>query len=122
MESRLDLLQQDLLSKIQKQFQGYKSAFQVYFRYFNSISTDRDTLTQEPISPDGRLAIYLSLGRGDYIHTVAELFGMGDSTACNTLRKKCSYLELFWSVFSRIWTEYGEIQSIQSDEGKYRPE
>ena len=27
-------------------------------------------------------------------------------------RKKCPYLELFWSVFCRIWTEYGEIQSI----------
>ena len=26
-----------------------------------------------------------------------------------TLRKKCPYLELFWSVFSRIRTEYGEI-------------
>ena len=29
-----------------------------------------------------------------------------------TLPKKCSYLELFWSVFSRIPTEYREIQSI----------
>ena len=29
-----------------------------------------------------------------------------------TLRKKCSYLELFWSVFSRIRTEYGEIRNI----------
>ena len=29
-----------------------------------------------------------------------------------TLRKKCSYLELFWSVFSRIRTEYGKIRSI----------
>ena len=29
-----------------------------------------------------------------------------------TLRKKCPYLELFWSVFSRIRTEYGEILSI----------
>ena len=28
------------------------------------------------------------------------------------LRKKCPYSELFWSVFSRILTEYGEIQSI----------
>ena len=28
------------------------------------------------------------------------------------LRKKCPYPELFWSVFSRIRTEYGEIQSI----------
>ena len=26
-----------------------------------------------------------------------------------TLRKKCPYSELFWSVFPRIWTEYGEI-------------
>ena len=28
------------------------------------------------------------------------------------LRKMCPYLELFWSVFSRIRTEYGEIWSI----------
>ena len=31
-----------------------------------------------------------------------------------TLRKKCSYLELFWSAFSRIWTEYVETQSIST--------
>ena len=30
-----------------------------------------------------------------------------------TLRKKCPYSELFRSAFSRIWTEYGEIRSIQ---------
>ena len=29
-----------------------------------------------------------------------------------TLREKCQYSELFWSTFSRIWTEYGEIRSI----------
>ena len=28
------------------------------------------------------------------------------------LRKKCPYLELFWSVISRIRTEYGEIIRI----------
>ena len=28
------------------------------------------------------------------------------------LRKKCPYLEIFWSIFSRIRTEYGEIWSI----------
>ena len=28
------------------------------------------------------------------------------------LHKKCPYLDLFWSAFSRIQTEYGEIQSI----------
>ena len=31
--------------------------------------------------------------------------------ACMALRKTCPYSELFWSVFSRIWTEYGEIRS-----------
>ena len=29
-----------------------------------------------------------------------------------SLRKKCLYSELFWFVFSRIRTEYGEIRSI----------
>ena len=29
-----------------------------------------------------------------------------------TLRKKCPYLELFWSTFSRIRTEYREILRI----------
>ena len=31
-----------------------------------------------------------------------------------TLRQKCPYSELFWSVFSRIRTEYGEILRISS--------
>ena len=29
-----------------------------------------------------------------------------------TLRKRCLYLELFWSAFSHIWTEYEDIRSI----------
>ena len=32
----------------------------------------------------------------------------------HSLRKKCPYLELFWSVFSRIRTEYGEILRISA--------
>ena len=28
------------------------------------------------------------------------------------MRKKCPYSELFWSVVSRIWTEYEEILRI----------
>ena len=28
------------------------------------------------------------------------------------LREKCLYLELFWSIFLRIWTEYREILCI----------
>ena len=29
-----------------------------------------------------------------------------------TLREKCLYSEIFWFVFSRIWSEYGEILRI----------
>ena len=29
-----------------------------------------------------------------------------------TLGEKCPYLELFWFIFSRIWTEYGEMLRI----------
>ena len=29
-----------------------------------------------------------------------------------SLREKCLYLELFWPVFQRIWTECGKIKSI----------
>ena len=28
--------------------------------------------------------------------------------------KKCPYSEFFWSVFSRIWTEYGDLLRISS--------
>ena len=29
-----------------------------------------------------------------------------------SLRENCPYSELFWSAFSRIWTEYGEVLHI----------
>ena len=37
-----------------------------------------------------------------------------------SLREKCPYSEFFWSVFSCIWTEYGEMQSKSL--GKYGAE
>ena len=38
-----------------------------------------------------------------------------------TLREKCPNTEFFWSVFSRIWNEYGEIlRDTQSECGKIR--
>ena len=37
------------------------------------------------------------------------------------LRKKYPYSEFFWSVFSRIRTEYGEVYLVQNA-GKYGPE
>ena len=40
-------------------------------------------------------------------------------------REKCPYSEFFWSVFSRIRTDYGEIQYLSvftPNAGKYGPE
>ena len=36
-------------------------------------------------------------------------FGIDRSEYFMELREKFPYSELFWSVFSRIWTDYGEI-------------
>ena len=36
-----------------------------------------------------------------------------------SLRERCSYSEFFWSVFSHIWTEYGEI-SVRMGEKRTR--
>ena len=32
--------------------------------------------------------------------------------SCQSLDEKYPYSELFWSVFSSIWTEYGELRNI----------
>ena len=37
---------------------------------------------------------------------------LGSGSTWLTLREKCPYSELFWSTFSRIRTEYGEILRI----------
>ena len=29
----------------------------------------------------------------------------------SSLHKNCANTEFFWSVFSRIWTEYGDLRS-----------
>ena len=43
-----------------------------------------------------------------------------DKVMLHTLCKNCLYSELFWSAFSRIQTEYGEIFGMNW--GKYGPE
>ena len=48
----------------------------------------RQTLTEDPISPDERLAICLyRLGRGDYYYTIAEMVGRGVSTVSSIVEE-----------------------------------
>ena len=37
-----------------------------------------------------------------------------------TLREKCRYSEFFWFVFSRIWTEYGDMLRISPSSMRMR--
>ena len=57
---------------------------------------DRDTVTEEPISPEFRLAIALyRLSRGDYYYTISEMTGLGVSTVCtivNEVTRNCGQL------------------------------
>ena len=48
----------------------------------------------------------------DFCETMNELAMEWVSLAWIALHQKCLYLELFWSAFSRIRNEYGEILSI----------
>ena len=58
------------------------------------------------------------LGRPSLLKTDPSRCSVG-STA---LRKKCLYSELFWSAFSRIRTQYGEIQSMRENVDHDNPE
>ena len=59
----------------------------------------RQTVTEEPIPPELRLAICLyRLGRGDYLYTIAEMSGLGVSTVCSIVQEVCQLLvDHLWS-------------------------
>ena len=77
----------------------FKKAIRVFWDTFNSILNRiapfliRQTVTEEPITPAPRLAIYLySLGRGDYLYTISEMSGLGVSTVCSICQEVCQVL------------------------------
>ena len=45
---------------------------------------------------------------------------LSEAYSDHSLRKKCPYSELLWSVFSRIWTEYGQIRRISPYSARMR--
>ena len=56
-----------------------------------------------------RTAIFQNINRRVLLTNKLTLLKISQKLA---LRKKCSYLEFIWSVFSNIWTEYGGILRI----------
>ena len=51
---------------------------------------------------------------------IGTIKGNRDPIQSITLHEKCPYSELFWSAFSRIWTEYGEILCISPYSARMR--
>ena len=60
---------------------------------------ERQTVTEEPISPELRLALCLyRLGRGHYYYTIAEMSGHGVSSVCTIVREVSQALvDCMWS-------------------------
>ena len=58
-----------------------------------------ETVTEDPISPELRLALCLyRLGCRDYFYTIAEMAGLGVSTVCSIVNEVCQVLvDHLWS-------------------------
>ncbi len=59
------------------------------------------TVAEEPVPSEVRLAVCLyRLARGDYLHTVSELVGLGTATVCLIVKEVCeSILACLWETF-----------------------
>ena len=59
---------------------------------------ERETICEEPISPECRLGICLyRLGRGDYLYTIAEMAGVGVLTVSMIVSEVCeAIIECMW--------------------------
>ena len=86
--------------------QRFKKTFRVSRETFSFIlarirhALERDTVNEEPISPECRLAIGLyRLARGDYYYTIAEMTGLGVSSVCTI----CS--EVTRAIVENMWED-----------------
>ena len=84
----------------------FKQTFRVSRKTFNFILSrihhklERQTLCEEPVSPEFRLAICLyRLGRGDYFYSISEMVGLGRSTVSTIVN------EVTEAIVSCLWKE-----------------
>ena len=74
-------------ARFKKTFRISRATFRYILNRIEPILA-RQTLTEDPISPDERLAICLyRLGRGDYYYTIAEMVGRGVSTVSSIVEE-----------------------------------
>ena len=60
----------------------------------------KEYVAEEPISPEKRLGICLyRLARGDYLYTVAEIFGLAEPIVCKIVIEVCN------AILENLWTD-----------------
>lgn len=85
--------------RFKKTFRISRATFQFILQRIRHV-LDRDTVTEEPISPEFRLAIALyCLSRGDYYYMIAEMTGLGVSTVCTIVN------EVTRAIVDNLWDE-----------------
>ena len=78
-------------------FRVTKATFLYIFGEIEDLLT-KETICEEPVPPMARLAVCLyRLARGDYLHTVGELVGLGASTVGGIVHEVCE------SIINRLW-------------------
>ena len=96
--------------RFKKTFCVSKSTFQcILERLYASLK--KETVMEEPISPECRLAVcFYRLGRGDYIYTISELAGIGESTVCGIIIEVCQLIvENSWQEYvAKFWPDTQE--------------
>ena len=85
-------------ARFKKTFRISRSTFKFILNRIGPFLS-RQTVTEEPLPPELRLAICLyRLGRGDYLYTIAEMAGLGVSTVCYIVQEVCQVLvDHLWS-------------------------
>ena len=68
-------------------------------------------MTDIPVSPECRLAICLyRLGQGDYLYTIAELFGLGVATVHSIVKVVCE------AIIRKLWKESVQVYFPTTEE------
>ena len=83
--------------RFKENFRVTKATFLYILRTIQDDLT-KETVAENPVPPPVQLAVCLyRLGRGDYLHTIGELVGLGKSTVCGIVK------EVSEAIVSHLW-------------------
>eukprot|EP00794_Sanderia_malayensis_P012600 gene12600-biopygen10039 len=76
----------------------------------------KESVTEDPVSPEMRIAVCIyRLARGDYLHAIAELVGLGKATVCLIVKEVCEALvDCMWHEYvdSKMPSDINSLQEV----------